>query len=364
VQSQLENFGKEKNQKSKSVVMSLVSHDDKSFLNSIFCGWFGFTVRAKSEKHIRDKFEKEIADTELKLFEYKQRQLGNTRGVLNRKALQTEESLKFLIWSTWITEIEHAKHEKELSTQMEQMSKKLQNVTQATTDNTKKVMARMSAGSDASLTLLCLQSWFAWLVEYRKDKELEDQVKEAEKRMGEFLKQKGDGRRGVLDRMSGDSDSGVVAMIMKYWVQAHHDGKKEREMQDLMNEKAARFGHLNGRQGQTAMSMQERVTAQANANMCLRIVGLWRLAAKMEKIKHHYDQKIDGKKKQLSTVQNMFRSFAHQLETGLGPDTPSAGKKGDHGSKHSAHRLEKMDHGYGNEGGVQLPDIHTRPIQA
>merc|ERR1712032_1369787 len=82
---------------------------------------------------------------------------------------------------------------------------KLAAMQESAIENNKKVMTRMSGSSESALLNLCWQAWDAFLVEYKKNKEMEDAVKRAEQQVADFTKRKSDEAKGVLDRMSGAS---------------------------------------------------------------------------------------------------------------------------------------------------------------
>merc|ERR1719463_92452 len=91
----------------------------------------------------------------------------------------------------------------------------------------------------------------------------------------------------------------------------------------------------------------------------LKVWGAWRLDFQVEKVLKKHQERIDGKRQQLVSVQQMFRNFAKQLESNIqsGADSnrdlaagPPPSKKGNRKS------LEK-----GGEGSVSLPDIHSKP---
>merc|ERR1711939_29862 len=117
----------------------------------IFGAWFGFKEKMKSEKDIRDMFEAEIEDLEKKLFEYRQHALNNVRNVLMRKAAEGDSALITQVWKAWADEVQETKREAGSQGAMAAMEAKLDAASSAQQENTKKVMARMSAGSDNAL---------------------------------------------------------------------------------------------------------------------------------------------------------------------------------------------------------------------
>merc|ERR1719387_3460745 len=317
VQAQLDAFGGSQNAKAKKVLMGVAGGQDKALKASVFGSWNGWVQKVKGEKDIRDKFEQQIANAENKLIEYKQKQMSNVTGVLNRKAAESEGGLKGFVFAAWIQDIADRKKEAEMQAEMAAVQGKLQSYKSAQAENTKKVMTRMSAGSDANLVNLCWQAWLTFLQDYKKDKEMEDKVKAAEKQVQDFLKKKSDEAKGVLDRMSGASDSGLLSNVVKAWV-----GLIKEEKEAGGNSK---FSSLNQQRGAAAKGVMGRVSHMQEFLFMMKFFGAWAADAKTETILASYGTKIEHKKDQLQKVQQMFRQFATQLEQGLSPRTGKSG---------------------------------------
>merc|ERR1719161_3205981 len=143
----------------------------------IYTSWLGFTKKMISEKDIRDGFEAEIANLDAKLFEYRQHQLNNVRNVLMRKAAEGDGALMVQVWKAWADEVQETKREAGSQEDMKAMEAKLAAASAAQTENTKKVMARMSSGSDSALLTLVIGSWVQFVEDYKKNKDMEDAVK-------------------------------------------------------------------------------------------------------------------------------------------------------------------------------------------
>merc|ERR1719486_38832 len=112
-----------------------------------------------SEKDIRDGFEAEISNLEGKLMEYRQASLTNVRNVLMRKAAEGDNALMIQVWKAWADEVQETKREAGSQDAMKAMEGKLAAASAAQTENTKKVMARMSSGSDSALLQVVVTSW-------------------------------------------------------------------------------------------------------------------------------------------------------------------------------------------------------------
>merc|ERR1719171_852411 len=343
IEGQLSSFGGNMNEKSKKVMMGVAANNDKALVGAIFTTWYGYMIKVKSEKDIRDKFEAEIEAAEAKLMEYKQNQMTNVRNVLMRKAAEGDSNLMVQVWKAWADEVQETKREAGSQDAMKAIQAKLDGYAAAQAENTKKVMTRMTAGSDTALLVVVMGSWKQFIEEYKKNKEMEDAVKAQEQAMQEFLKKKKEDAKGVLDKMNASTDSGLIEHVISSWCTMYSEEKQAKKMDELMMGNSDRFASLNGRQKDNAKGVQSRINEQMDLNLMLRHFCAWALDAKLERIMRFYNHKMESKKNQLQSVQHMFRSFASQRDQGLRAASPR-----DSGRRRS-------------DGSVSLPDIHAKP---
>merc|ERR1712224_1130452 len=317
LQAQLDDFGGSQNDKSKKVMMGVAGKNDKMLVTVVFGSWFTLQQKLKSEKGIRDMFEAEIEALDTKLMEYRQAALNNVRNVLMRKAAEGDSALLQQVWKAWSDEVQETKREAGSQGAMAAMEAKLASQTAAQAENNKKVMARMAGGSDNALLTVILGAWVQFSADYKKNKEEEDEIERREHQFAEFMKQKKEGAKAVLDKMNAATDSGLCELVISTWGQYYKDEKDARKMEELMAENEARFGALNGR--------------QMDLNLMLKHFSAWATDTRMERIMRHYNSKMEGKKHQLQSVQHLFKNFANQLDQGL---------KGDDSARDSSSRRE------------------------
>merc|ERR1712187_681975 len=238
------------------------------------------------------------------------------------------------IWkSDWIEE----KDNKANQAQVEALGGKLKHMQQSQAENTKKVLARMNADGDATGMLLAFQAWRAFHEEYQKNKEMEDQVKRSEQALAQFMKEKGDNTKKLMQSIGSGTDHGAIKMAWDSWYTYYTEAKQEAEMAEklaLAQSKRQAFGQRGKAQAKNVM---QRARIHIDTMLTLRCFGTWKAELKM-----------DGKRQQLESVQQMFRNFAAQLEGSLkdGPDTGRDAQK----SKKS---MSKSD------GSVSLPNINS-----
>jgi len=352
VETQLERFGAEQNAKSKKALMGLAEGNDKSLVHTAFSTWRGMTLAGAGEREIRAKFEAEIAQAEKALYDYKQKQLQGVKGVLMRKARDGDDTLLAFCLRTWAEQLAEAKRDGTTKETLMALEARLQQFSSSQSENTKKVMARMGADKDANLVNIAWASWMKFSTDYKKDKEFEDQVKKAEQQFAEHMKKKKDDAKQVLDRMNGATETGLLASVIQNWYQCVIESQKAREMDDLMSSQGNKFKSLQMKQKGSAMSVQGRINEQIRCNLLLRCLSAWSLESRINHVDKYYVGKMNHKRQQLSSVQTLFKSFAKQLEDGLGNiDGESSGRT----------MTRRSKAGLTKDGGsVSLPDIHAR----
>merc|ERR1719158_2600451 len=104
----------------------------------IVSSWWTFAQKMKSEKDIRDMFEKEIEMLDTKLMEYRQAALTNVRNVLMRKAAEGDAALIQQTWKAWTDEVQETKREAGSQGAMAAMEAKLASQSAAQAENSKK----------------------------------------------------------------------------------------------------------------------------------------------------------------------------------------------------------------------------------
>jgi len=224
-----------------------------------------------------------------------------------------------------------------------------------------KFMTRMASGNDASLKNLCLEAWIKHHQDYAQDKDMEDKVKAQEKAFKEHMDSKKEEAKAVMDRMLAGTEHGLLALIVQNWSSWLKEEKSQKELEMALNEAQGKFKSLNSRQKAGAAGVQNRVNDQIAANLMQRVLNVWVVETKANRVENHYNTKYESKKRQLQGVQNLFKSFAMQLEQNLGGDEDSS-------SRTTRDRKSKRKEGggggmpsKGSDGTVSLPAIKQSP---
>jgi len=357
-QTQLSTFTTGQNEKAKKLLMGFASGNTRVLLNGCLHGWADFTKHAKHEALIRAEYEDRIQAAEGRLIEYKSSQLNNVRGVLLKQAAAKDTELLQEVWNVLKDNFLEAKWAIENADKIKELEDKLAAIKAAQKDGNLKVMMRMSAGNDTNLMTVCWQGWLSFSAEYKRDREMEEQVKESEKRVADFLKGKSDSAKQLLSSVSAATDSGLIQSVMQAWIQLWQEQVQEREMAEILNGAHGKFASFGERNSKSAKSVMERARLHLESMMCIRVYTAWRLDMKTEKAVRAFGAKVDAKKNQLVHVQQMFRNFAQQLEASLKTSEDSSRELRDnpHGRAHQFQSRMRRS----NEGSVSLPDIHSK----
>merc|ERR1719310_980334 len=351
-QAQLGHFQGSHKDKAYKAMMGVAGKNDRAAMDACITNWKAVVDRTKKEAEIRVEYEERIEAAQKRLFDYKQSQRGNAKGVLLRQAAAGDSALIGEVFAYLCKEPQQRKADEEAQKKLAEIEAKLAAQAGKNKDNAKAVLMRNLAQGDNMLMDVCLEAWKTWLVEYKKNKDQEDAVKAAEQKVADFMASKSEGAKGVIDRMNAATDSGLVEHVISTWVQYYKDQKKAEEMEAILNGANAKFGSFSERNKKGAMSAGEKATAVKEYGLLNHSLLLWTEYCKVERLLRYYSNRIDGKKHQLQGLQTMFRNFATQLETGLKDGTPRDTAAIKNGAK------SKMSK---SEGSVSLPNIHKPP---
>merc|ERR1719310_609907 len=351
-QAQLGHFQGSHKDKAYKAMMGVAGKNDRAAMDACITNWKAVVDRTKKEAEIRVEYEERIEAAQKRLFDYKQSQKGNAKGVLLRQAAAGDSALIGEVFAYLCKEPQARKADEEAAKKLAEIEAKLSAQAGKNKDNAKAVLMRNLAQGDNMLMDVCMEAWKGWLVEYKKNKDQEDAVKAAEQKVADFMKSKSDGAKGVIDRMNSATDSGLVEHVISTWVQYYKDQKKAEEMEAILNGVNNKFGAFSERNKKGAMSAGQKATAVKEYGLLNHSMCLWAEFSRVERLLRYYSMRVEGKKHQLQGLQTMFKNFATQLETGLKEGTPRDTAAIKNGAK------SKMSK---SEGSVSLPNIHKPP---
>merc|ERR1711988_1588095 len=171
-------------------MMGVAGKNDRAMMDSFITNWKAVVDRTKKEAEIRIEYEERIEASQKRLFDYKQSQKGNAKGVLLRQAAAGDSALIADVFAYLCKEPQQRKADEEAAAKLAEIEAKLSAQAGKNKDNAKAVLMRNLASGDNMLMDVCLEAWKSWLVEYKKNKEDEDAVKAQELKMADFMKSK------------------------------------------------------------------------------------------------------------------------------------------------------------------------------
>lgn len=320
LEAQLMSIGSSQKDKSKSMLLKLANGQDSALKHCVLSTWHGLMLKMQAESVVRRRFEDQITVAEKKYFEYKAKQVQNVRSIMARMCYEEDEMILREALGFWATEVKNMKAEGDTSNELKEVQARLANFEKQAKDNAKMVMTRLAGNNAGVLLSLHFQGWLDYLRASRQEKELEDAVKKTEAALKKHLASKKDEARQVMERLTGSCDSGLLALMMQHWVEFVHEEKNERAIHEAKHGQERKFKLLCKHQRSRATNVQNRVNQQLNLNLLQKVLSMWVLETKVNSINHICTTKYTTKKKQLQGVQNLFQSFAVQLEQNLGAD--------------------------------------------
>lgn len=365
VETNLDRFHEEVTEKSKKCLMGFAELTTRNLLHSVFSNWGGITIKFKQEREYRKAFEAEIIQKETMLIQMRERSLAGVRDAMNRKARESDGTLMYNYFNYWRDEVGSEQRGEEEKKQLEELEKQLSTFTERQAINAKKVMARVGIDNDEAVACMAFAAWAKGIQELRDDREIEAEAKAMDDQLNAYRDRSRAKTAQVMNRMGAASNTSLVQSAIQGWAAWAKETVKARDLENTLMGAEGKFKMLNDRQKGNASKMQTRVNEQAKQVLMQRTLGAWQLEAKLHHVEKYYVSKIEGKRKQLGSVQTLFKSFAKQLEEGLATvDEDGEESSRVHHSKSKrpggGHREDGSRGMSKGEGSVSLPNIHSR----
>jgi len=367
VEAQLSNFGNQTKSKGKKALMNMVEGNTKTLIHSVYAGWLGVSIKNKAEMAIRKKFEDEIAYAENTFFAMKKKRFGNISGVMASSQKDGELGLVRLCFVALKEEFEAKKKDGDTAAEIKALEARMASCKSEQSNQAKSVLARMNGDRNSTLIQILWSTWMKFCEDYKKDKGFEDAVKKQEQVMKAYAEKQKSGAMSSLNRMAAGNDTALLSMFVKEWHCFVNEEAREKAAAEELSGADGGLKSLQSRQLGNARGVQTRVNDQMNANLLMQVWNGWMLESKCNHIDRYYSGKIEGKRRQLNSVQTLFKSFARQLEEGLGSVEGEGDGGGDQAQDSSRGKHSKRDHkekSHHMKESSSLPDIHHRPAVA
>merc|ERR1719420_1421902 len=124
-QAQLGHFQGSQKDKAYKAMMGVAGKNDRALADSIITNWKMVVDRIKKEAEIRVEYQERIEASQKRLFEYKQSQKGNAKGVLLRQAAAGDGALLGEVFMYICLPLTQRKAEEENAKKMAEMEAKL-----------------------------------------------------------------------------------------------------------------------------------------------------------------------------------------------------------------------------------------------
>lgn len=204
--------------------------------------------------------------------------------------------------------------------ELELVKGKIVQLHESTTNSARRVMARFAGDNAAALSHLYFHAWMDVGRSLKQDKQMECAVKDTEAALKKHLDDKKLEARHILDKLAGASNTGLMSVVMQNWTEYVKEEKDAMVMHEALYGQDHKFRSFAQCHRANAYSVQRRVNAQADLNVKQRVFSSWALEKQINCITSAFSSKYKAKKCQLEGVQNLFKSFAMQLEQNLGGD--------------------------------------------
>lgn len=326
VEMALQVFRPNQNPKAMKAVHALCVTQDQSLKRLVLVNWLTWLVQYQSEKAIHQKYQDEIEAVKLELAEYQKETRNNVYGLLCKQLAETDFEMLAEAFQLWAQTSGHQKTERETELAVTQASQRLDTLKAEQKATIKSSLQRFAMSSESGLRLLAFQAWYAHLTSRAGEREAEFQIKAAERQLAEMKKSSVETVKSVCARIVVESDAGVLGMTLGVWREEVCRGKMQREAEVVLEADRQALVEASKRQRGNATFNMERINRINDENLLMNVVMNWAGEVRLSRVIRHYSGKMDTKQQQLEAVQHMFKSFAAQLEQGIG-STPRSQRK-------------------------------------
>eukprot|EP00927_Polykrikos_kofoidii_P045804 TRINITY_DN3992_c0_g1_i1.p1 TRINITY_DN3992_c0_g1~~TRINITY_DN3992_c0_g1_i1.p1 ORF type:complete len:604 (-),score=123.33 TRINITY_DN3992_c0_g1_i1:499-2310(-) len=353
-QAQLTMQANTQKDKMKKVLSSMSTANASTQRSSFFFAWQGYTRAVLIENAIRKEYEERIEISQHRLMEFRGTQLKDVRAMMERKAKHYITDLKTEVFCLWRDTAEYDRDMRENQAEVAELEEKLRSMQENQSEKSRKVLSKLNCDNDTTLATLAFQAWVKFRQDYLKDKQMNDAVKGQEQLLNKFMEGKSAETKKLMKSLGAASAAGSTKLAFDGWKELYEAARQEAEMAEILAHQANKMSAFGDRNSKSAMSVMERARQHVDNMLLLKCWNAWRLETKMERTLRLYHGKIDAKRQQLIGVQQMFRNFANQLESGLKEGADTARELKDGPPPGRPKRMQKSD------GTISLPDINQR----
>jgi len=356
VEAQLDRFPEENKAKSTKALMGFVASSEANLVHSTFVTWAGYTIKTKHDRDFRKTFEDELIAKETLLIDMRKKVLENVKKALHNQMMEGNADLTAYVLRAWQAEIGATKQEQQEMEEVKKLEEQMSKFAQEQSATARKVMARMNADSEETTLVSIFAAWVASTAASKSEKEIASMAARSDDQYKAYMDKRKDSTKAMLARMTTASNTGLLRTSLTSWHATARELVEARRIESTIAAADTKFKVLKSRQKSGAAKLQSRVTDQMRANLIVRVLGAWELTTKLNRIEKYYTSKMEGKRRQLESVKNLFSTFADSLEEGLGGVDGDSSCRGETRARRSKQLLQR-----GAEHSVSLPEIRLPP---
>ncbi|CAE7744694.1 Oxr1, partial [Symbiodinium microadriaticum] len=317
VEAQLNDLPEQRTHKAKQALMGFVGTNKQALKEAAWASWHGAMLRGKGERNLRERYTREVEEAETALADFKAAHLNRIRGVMFQAATREELDLLVGIISGWRGIVLQQKAEAWTADRVQALQITIGRTAKDMCAKLKQVMMRMLLDYRGSSTSAAFAAWVQFSEAYKKDKDFEDSVKKFEGQMKAYMEKKKEDAKLMLSRVSAATDTGLLQQSFMAWTGYAFDGKKLRQLEDQVDGNDDEVVYIKTVHREIGSSVSCLAGDQIDLNSMYQCWMAWQIEAKTKRIDKYYSVKIDSKRKQLASVQMLFKSFAEELDAGL-----------------------------------------------
>jgi len=344
----------EQSAKSAKVVMNFSAKNDKQFKTIVLMGWSQATKTERLEKLLREEYGDRLKDLEDNLAKVKFGQVSKCENVVLKRIQQENVALLGIVWDTWAKDSADGAFERTNADKIKAMEERLAHAQESQKENAKKVLAGMGTMNDQGLLAAVLREWVTIRMESIRQKKNQEARALGVSKLDEFAKHKSEQTKWIISKLCSSTNAGMIHEVFTGWADFWAEKKTENDIAEKMAKSRRGLDGFSERNKASTGSLMNRASQHIVTMLLTRCMNAWRMDTTMERTVGTHQMKIEAKRGQLVGVQQMFRNFAAQLESGMNKSgEPNSARIFDNNSK-------KKQMARGNEGSVSLPDINAK----
>eukprot|EP00931_Biecheleriopsis_adriatica_P119773 TRINITY_DN94969_c0_g1_i1.p1 TRINITY_DN94969_c0_g1~~TRINITY_DN94969_c0_g1_i1.p1 ORF type:complete len:558 (+),score=169.34 TRINITY_DN94969_c0_g1_i1:100-1773(+) len=359
VEARIAAFRSTQSEKARLCLISLASASTQALTSSCFAGWRGCCEEGKAERQLRQQYEAKLEEMQQEYLRYQESRISNVANTMRRLGDESAVALLTRVFDAWRDDWEQSRRVGDSTKQLEEAQQQFLAVQQETSVHSKKVIASMLLGDGVGYMALCFHAWVQFSSDFKKEQCTERAVDDLKQKLKAAMDVKKNRMVHLLRAMVDSQAEDLLHEIMQLWAEHTQEEKRMSQLDDEMCKSNAKLTMLKSRQLRSAHGVRERINKQTDLVLLSVHMMAWMMQTKVVRLNMYYTKKLDTKRKQLVGVQNLFHSFASQIEANLDveDDDNDLKQKPQNSHDHSQRKSKGMK----SHGTVSLPSINSKP---